>query len=192
MCGVLAPLLRDPLGEQRHDVGALGAQGLVEGGRDHPVAEGPLGRPGPRGRPGRPRSMYSIDGAISTEPVWCSGSVGAGVGGEVGELGESQVDLDHAAAGLPVLDVLDEVVGQVAARHVVEEGRLGVQGGHHHRCAGSPPRSRGPRPAPAARRPGCGRPGRRSGSRAPKLRADRSMAPATPPMPPSGNPQLPR
>jgi len=39
---------------------------------------------------------------------------GAGVGGEVGEFGEGEVDLHDAGAGLPVLDVADEVLGQVS------------------------------------------------------------------------------
>jgi hypothetical protein len=34
---------------------------------------------------------------------------GAGVGGEVRQFAEGQVDLDHAAAGLPAPDVGDEV-----------------------------------------------------------------------------------
>ena len=60
-------------------------------------------------------------GAISTEPVVFLqvGAFGGGVGGEVGEFGQGQVDLDHAAAGLPVLDVFDEVVWEVLAADVV-------------------------------------------------------------------------
>ena len=50
-------------------------------------------------------SMNSIVGAISTEPVWCSAMTAAGIGGEVRQLGQRQVDLHDAAAGLPVLDV---------------------------------------------------------------------------------------
>ena len=66
-------------------------------------------------------------GAISTDPVWCSCRSGAGVGGEVGEFGQGQVDLDHAAAGLPVLDVFDEVVREVLAADVVQERGARVQ-----------------------------------------------------------------
>ena len=66
-------------------------------------------------------------GAISTEPVWCSCRLVRGVGGEVGEFGQGQVDLDHAAAGLPVLDVFDEVVREVRAAHVVQERGARVQ-----------------------------------------------------------------
>ncbi len=57
----------------------------------------------------------------------------ARVGGEVGQLGQRQVDLHDAAAGLPVLDVGDEVVGQLGARNLVEERDLRVQRGDHQR-----------------------------------------------------------
>ena len=56
--------------------------------------------------------------------------VRAGIGGEVGKFGQRQVDLDDAAAGLPVLDVGHEVVGQVRPAHVIQERGARVQGGH--------------------------------------------------------------
>ena len=55
------------------------------------------------------------------------------VGGEVREFRERQVDLDDATAGLPPLDVVDEVVRQVLLRTVVQEGGARMQRGHHHR-----------------------------------------------------------
>jgi hypothetical protein len=52
--------------------------------------------------------------------------LGAGVGGEVRQLGQGQVDLDHAAAGLPALDVGDEVGRQLGAVQLLQEGDLRV------------------------------------------------------------------
>ena len=125
-----APVGRDPLGEQRHDVVPLRAQRRVEGGRDDPVAE----RPG-----GGPALARVLERALDvrhgrrhlhrTRVVF--GQVGAGIGGEVGEFGQRQVDLDDAAAGLPVLDVGDEVIGQVLAADVVQERGARVQRGDH-------------------------------------------------------------
>jgi len=51
-----------------------------------------------------------------------------GSAGEVGELTERQVDLHDATAGLPVLDVGDEVVGQFGARNMVEETLFSGEG----------------------------------------------------------------
>ena len=187
----LAPLLRHPLGEQRHDVGAVRTQRLVEGGGNDAVAEGALRRPALPGVLEGPLHVLDGRGHLHRAGV-VLGHRGAGVGGEVGQLGQGQVDLDHAAPGLPPLDVLDEVVGQLGGAQVVEEGRPGMEGGHHQRghdlLAALEHDARGPGPGP----PGCGLPGASVRISAPKLRADRSMASATAPMPPSGKPQLPR
>src|ERR1039457_7727029 len=73
-------------------------------------------------------SMYSMVGAISTEPLWCSCRL-TGVGDEGRELGESQIDLDDAAAALPALDVRGEIVRQVLSPHLLEECGAGMQRG---------------------------------------------------------------
>ena len=51
---------------------------------------------------------------------------------EVRELAEREVDLDDAAAALPVLDVADEVARQLVAGDVVQERRLRVKARDHH------------------------------------------------------------
>src|SRR3712207_8237333 len=47
----------------------------------------------------------------------------ARVGREARQLGEREVDLDHAGPAVPPLDVADEVFGQLGAREVLEEDR---------------------------------------------------------------------
>src|SRR5258708_38692095 len=54
--------------------------------------------------------------------------LGARVRGEVRQLRERQVDLDHAAPGLPVLDVPGEVAREVLLADMVEERGAGMQG----------------------------------------------------------------
>ena len=71
--------------------------------------------------------MYSTDGAISTDPVWCSCTLVPGIGGEVRQLAQGEVDLHDAAAALPVLDVADEVTRKLVASDVLQEGDLGVK-----------------------------------------------------------------
>ena len=125
----LAPLVRDVLGEQREDVRPVGVEGLVERRRDHAVAERHSAA-----RPSRAswkaRSMNSM--TATSPPSRCGArpatSRRARVGREVRQLGERQVDLDHAGAGVPALDVGDEVLGQLGAGEVLEEGDLRVQG----------------------------------------------------------------
>ena len=55
---------------------------------------------------------------------------------EIGQLADGHVDLHHAAARLPVLDVAHEVVGQLVALQLVQERDLRVhcgddRGGRH-------------------------------------------------------------
>ena len=57
----------------------------------------------------------------------------AGIGGEVRQLAQGEVDLDHPAAGLPVLDVVDEIIGQFVAGNLIQECGTGMQCGHHQR-----------------------------------------------------------
>ena len=94
---LLAPTRRHPLGEQREDVRAVGVERAVERGRDDAVAERRAA-----GRPSRAsmnaRSMNSMVGAISTEPVWCSACAVGRVGGEAGSRSMRQVDLHDTAA----------------------------------------------------------------------------------------------
>jgi hypothetical protein len=124
--------VRAPLGEQRHHVDALGGQGLVEHGGDAAVRE----------RPGRPPALLGVlerlldvvdrQGHLD-RPGMVLADLGAGVGGEVGQLGQGQVDLDHAAARAPALDVGHEVGRQLGPVDLLQEGGPGVDGGDHHR-----------------------------------------------------------
>ena len=109
-----------------------------------------------------------------------------GFGGEVGQFAQRQVDLHHAAAGLPVLDVGDEVVGQFGARNVVEEGDLRVQRGDDQRRARSRRRSRAPTPWTRPSRTRAARPGRWCGSRRRSCAPTVRWPPRRAPMPPSG------
>src|SRR3954471_9572838 len=116
------PVRRHPLREQRHHVVPFRHQRLVERRRDHPVAEWSKRCPAitrvlesrlhvlhRRRHLDRPRVVLLL--------------VRAGVGGEVRELRESEVDLHHAAAGLPLLDVAHEGIGQVRRAYVFQERR---------------------------------------------------------------------
>jgi hypothetical protein len=119
------PLVRAPLGEQRHHVDALGAEGGVEHAGDAAVRE----------RPRRPAAGLGVlegllDVAGRQRQLDGAGvvllRVGTRVGGEVGQLGQGEVDLDHAAAGAPPLQVGHEVVGQLGPVDLLQEGQLGV------------------------------------------------------------------
>jgi hypothetical protein len=52
----------------------------------------------------------------------------AGVRLEIGQLGQGEVDLHHAAPTLPALDVGHEVRRQILAVEVLQERNLGMQG----------------------------------------------------------------
>ena len=94
--------------------------------------------------------MYSIVGAISTEPVWCSCSSVPGSAVKLGQLGQRQVDLHDAAAGPPALDVAHEVVGQLARGDVVEERRAAGAGSSRRSARAAPSPSSSTTPATAA------------------------------------------
>src|SRR5262249_22770757 len=104
--------------------------------------------------------------------------------------GQGQVDLDHTAAGLPVLDVAHEVVGQVLAADVGEERGLRVQRRDDH--AGpdllAVVQHHAGRPAALEQHPG--HPGPGADGRAPLAALRIASAPA--PIRPSWKPQLPR
>ncbi len=128
-------------------------------------------------------------GAISTDPVWCSCRWVPGVGGEVGQFGERQVDLDHAGPGLPVLDGRAiEAVRQVSpCRRGPGTRSSGAARGDDRRGADLPRRSPAPAaggPAVADQDPGDLRAGPRSSRRWPSRTGQ--IAAATAPMPPFG------
>ena len=127
------PLGRHPLGEQRHDVCAIGIECLVQCGGDDAVAEWcQRGSSAPGILEGRLDELHCWGHLDRTGVVL--GLTATRVRREVGQLGQSQVDLHYATAGLPVLDVVDEVVGQFVARDLVQECGTGMQGGDHQRC----------------------------------------------------------
>jgi hypothetical protein len=95
--GGLGPLVRDPLGEQRHDVDALRRQGPVEHRGDAAVRERPGRRPALPGVLERLLDVAHGQGHGDGAGVVLA-DLDAGVGGEVGQLAQGQVDLDHPAA----------------------------------------------------------------------------------------------
>ena len=131
----LAPLVRHVLGEQREDVGAVGVHRLVERGRDDAVAEGQQRGAALAGVLERPLDELHGRRHFHRPSVVLGHDMGpaAGIGREVGQLGQGEVDLDHAGAGVPALDVGHEVGGELGAREVVEEGDLRVQAGDDER-----------------------------------------------------------
>ena len=108
----------------------------------------------------------------------------AGLGGELGQPVDRDVDLHGAAAGLPALDRVDEVVGQLGAVDLVEERDLRVRRRDHD--VGAQLLARLERHAAHAtgRARRCARPARRCGpsrrSRAPRRAARRSPRPCRP------------
>jgi hypothetical protein len=129
--GGVDPLVRAPLGEQRHHVHALGRQRLVEHRGDAAVGERPRRAPALLGVLEGLLDVVERQGHLDRAGVVLA-HLAAGVGGEVGQLGEGEVDLDHAAAGLPALDVGDEVGRQLRPADLLQEGDPGVDGGDHH------------------------------------------------------------
>ena len=119
------PLVRAPLGEQRHHVDALRAQGRVEHAGDAAVDEGPLGGAAGLGVLERPLDVGGREGQLDRAAVVLL-RVAAGVGGEVRQPRQGQVDLDHAAARAPALQVGDEVGRQLRPVDLLEEGAPGV------------------------------------------------------------------
>ena len=112
------------------------------------------------------------------------GLTAARIRGEVRQFGQCQVDLHHAAAGLPVLDVADEVVRQFVAGS--------GPGTRYAGAAWSPPTV--PDLVAVLQHDTLDPPPRTSirdtralvRISAPKLRAERAIAADTAPMPPSG------
>jgi hypothetical protein len=109
---------------------ALGAQLLVEGGRDHPVAERAQRGPALAGVLERALDVLDRRRHLHRAGVVLL-QVRAGVGGEVRQFAQRKVDLDDAAAALPVLDVAGEIGRQVLRADVLQERDARVQGGDH-------------------------------------------------------------
>ena len=186
----LAPVARHPLREQRHDVHALGRERAVERRRDHAVAERPRSRPALARVLERPLDELHARRHLDRTGVVLL-QLGAAVGREVGQLAEREVDLHDTAARLPPLDVAHEVVGQVAR---------GRRGRGRRSCGCRLVTTTGARSSvPSASTAPCTRPpftssrSTRASVRisAPNDSAERRIAADTPPMPPSGKPQLP-
>src|SRR5215211_4258545 len=126
--GLLRPFVRDPLRKERHYVVPLWAERAVEDRWYNTVGERPARRlPAPRILE---RLLDVVDGVgqlygpAKVVPL-------TGVGGEVGQLRECQIDLDDPAAGVPPLDVPDELMGQLFPSELLQEGRLRVRRRHH-------------------------------------------------------------
>ena len=132
VCGASLHSCGHVLGEQREDVRAVGVHRLVERGRDDPVAEGQQRGAALAGVLERP--LDELHGRRHFHrPSVVLGDPAARIGREVGQLGQREVDLDHAGTGVPALDVGHEVGGELGAREVVEEGDLRVQAGDDER-----------------------------------------------------------
>ena len=126
------PLGRHPLGEQRHDVRAIGIQRLVQCGGNDAVAKRRQGRAAGAGvLEGRFDELHGR-GHLHRAGV-VLGLTATRIGGEARQLAQGQVDLHHPAAGLPMLDVVDEVLRQFVARDLIQERGAGMQRGHHQR-----------------------------------------------------------
>ena len=137
------------------------------------------------------RSMYSIDGAISTDPVWCSAS---SVPGSAVKSGSSERARLILTTPLRVFHRSMSSTKSAGSSVALMWSRKAVWGWRVVTTTGarisSPLSSTTPRTRPLVTMVRATRaPVRIS---APRLRADRSMASATAPMPPSGKPQLPR
>jgi hypothetical protein len=126
------PLRGHPLGEQRHDVCVIGVQRLVQRGGDDAVTERHQRRLAEPGILERGLDVLHRRRHLDRAGV-VLGLFRARIRGEVRQLAQREIDLHHAASGLPVLDVVDELVGQLGGRKMVQERDLGMQRGDHQR-----------------------------------------------------------
>ena len=142
------------------------------------------------GRPSRAswnaRSMNSIVGDISTEPVWCSAIPSLGSAVKLGSSASARLILTTPERVFHRSMSVDEVLGQLGARQLLEEGGLGVQARHDQRR----PQLLAADEDDAGRATVAGRDtlSTRASVRisAPNARAERAIAADTAPMPPSG------
>src|SRR5215212_3159712 len=126
--GLLGPFMRDPLREERHYVVPLGAERAVEHRGYYAVGERPAGRFSST------RVLESfLDVVDGVGQLYGPAQVlsGTRVSGEVRKLREGQVDLDDPAAGVPPLDVADEVLRQLIPSELLEESGPRVRRRHH-------------------------------------------------------------
>ena len=127
---LLGPRVRHPLREQRHDVRALGAERAIEDARDAAVRERARRGPTLTGVDERLLEVRHRVAELDRTAVVIL-DVRARVGGEARQLGEREVDLHRAAAALPVLEVLDEVVGELTVVELAQERDLRMRGRNH-------------------------------------------------------------
>jgi len=115
-------------------VDAVGAQGGVEHAGDAAVHEGPLGAAAGLGVLERLLDVGGREGQLDRAAVVLL-RVAARVGAEVGQLGQGEVDLDHAAARAPALHVGHELRRQLRPVDLLEEGEPRVHRADHHGSA---------------------------------------------------------
>ena len=149
---VVSPGRWRPLREHRDRVDALGGERAVGDGRDLGVAEWP-GRG--LAEPGLLEGLLElIDVVEQLDHPTVDLGVEIGIGGERGQAVDREVDLHGAAAGLPVLDVVQEARRQVDAVELLEEV---IRGWMAVITVGawisSPPSSTTPRTAPGREDP---------------------------------------
>src|SRR5215212_6956327 len=126
--GLLRPFVRDPLRKERHYVVPLRAERAVEDRGYDAVGERPARRLS------APRVLESLLYVVNgVGQLYGPAKVlpPTGVGGEIGQLRECKVDLDDPAAGVPPLDAPNELLGQLFASELLEEGDPRVRRRHH-------------------------------------------------------------
>jgi hypothetical protein len=125
---LLRPPVRHPLRKQRHDVVALRAERAVEHRGYDAVRERPARRlPAPRVLKSLLYVVYGVGELYGPAEMLPS----SGVGVELRERREREVELDDPAARVPTLDAAHEVVGELLAPELLEEGDARVRRSHH-------------------------------------------------------------